>query len=268
MTIDYHYRRTTFLDAFRQKRHVMAAVIFRDMRTRFFNHGLGFLVVSLWPLSHMVIILLIYQLAGRTAPFGDDIRVFFATGLIPTLAFMYVSRFMSLSLILNRPMLAFPAVTVVDIMFGRALLEIVAAFITLVFFFLILFALGDNPVPYNIEQAVYAYLATLLLSVGVGTLAGVIVMFFQFFATLYALLMMLVYLGSGLLFVAPALPAPLPYLLSWNPVLQCVEWMRVAYYPTYSDKILDKSYVIGYGFTALFLGLLLERLLRWKILEG
>ena len=156
MTIDSHFRRVTFLDALRQKRDVMAAVIFRDMRTRFFNHGLGFLIVSLWPLSHMVIILLIYQLAGRTAPFGDDIRVFFATGLIPTLAFMYVSRFMSLSLILNRPMLAFPAVTVVDIMFGRALLEIVAAFITLVFFFLILLALGDNPVPHNIEQAVYA----------------------------------------------------------------------------------------------------------------
>lgn len=268
MTIDYHFRRITFLDALRQKRNVMAAVIFRDMRTRFFNHGLGFLVVSLWPLSHMVIIIFIYQLAGRTSPFGEDIRVFFATGLIPTLAFNYISRFMSLSLILNRPMLAFPAVTVVDIMFGRALLEIVAAFITLAFFFLIMLGLGDNPMPYNIEEALYAYLATLLLSVGVGTLAGVIVMFFQFFATLYALLLILVYMGSGILFVAAALPAPLQYLLSWNPVLQCVEWMRVAYYPTYSDKLLDKTYVIAYGIIALFLGLLLERLLRWKILEG
>ena len=122
--------------------------------------------------------------------------------------------------------------------------------------------------PYNIEEALYAYLATLLLSVGVGTLAGVIVMFFQFFATLYALLLILVYMGSGILFVAAALPAPLQYLLSWNPVLQCVEWMRVAYYPTYSDKLLDKTYVIAYGIIALFLGLLLERLLRWKILEG
>ena len=159
----------------------MKAVMLRDMRTRFFNHGLGFLVVSLWPLAHMLILLLIYTIAGRQTPFGNSLNVFFATGLIPTLAFMYISRFMSLSLILNRPMLLFPAVTVVDIMTARAFLEIIAAFITVVFMFLILWAMGDDPIPFSKEQAVYAFLATMLLSVGIGSLAGVIVMFFPFF---------------------------------------------------------------------------------------
>ncbi|PZR50261.1 MAG: capsular biosynthesis protein, partial [Stutzerimonas stutzeri] len=83
-------QRQPILDALREKRNVMTAVMLRDMRTRFFNHGLGFLVVSLWPLAHMVILLLIYTLMGRTAPFGDSLPVFFATGLIPTLTFMYV----------------------------------------------------------------------------------------------------------------------------------------------------------------------------------
>ncbi|WP_321379523.1 capsular biosynthesis protein [Rhizobium sp.] len=261
-------RSISFIDALRKKRNVMTAVILRDMRTRFFNHGLGFLIVALWPLAHMIMLLMIYTLSGRPAPFGDNIRIFFATGLIPSLAFMYISRFMSLSLILNRPMMAFPSVTVVDIMFARAFLEITAAFMTLVFFLIILFALGDDPVPYDIEQAVYAYLATLLLAVGVGTLAGVLVMFFHFFVTIYALAMILVYILSGVLFLASSMPAPIAYALSWNPVLQCVEWMRTAYYPTYSDKLLDKTYVIGYGLTALCLGLLLERVLRWKMLEG
>lgn len=268
MTEVLEARTISFLDALRQKRNVMKAVILRDMRTRYFNHGLGFLIVALWPLAHMVVLLAIYSFSGRPAPFGDSTQVFFATGLIPSLAFMYVSRFMSLSLILNRPMMAFPSVTVVDIMFARAILEIMAAFLTLVFLLAILFALGENPIPYDVEQAVYAYLATLLLAVGVGTLAGVIVMFFHFFVTIYALAMILIYILSGVLFVASTFPAPIAYALSWNPVLQCVEWMRTAYYPTYSDKLLDKTYVIGYGLTALFLGLLLERVLRWKMLEG
>ena len=246
----------------------MTAVILRDMRTRFFNHGLGFLIVSLWPLAHMVILLMIYSMTGRRTPFGDSLYVFFATGLIPTLAFMYVSRFMSLSLIINRPMLSFPAVTVVDVMLARAFLEVVAAFVTLVFLIIIIYAIGDNPFPWDLSEAVKAYLAALLLAVGVGVLAGVIVMFSPFFATIYALMMILVYIGSGTLFVISSLPDVISTPLSYNPVVHAVEWMRVAYYPTYSTKILDKEYLIGFGMTTLFLGLLLERVLRGKMLEG
>ena len=238
------------------------------MRTRFFNHGLGFLIVSLWPLAHMVILLMIYSMTGRRTPFVDSLYVFFATGLIPTLAFMYVSRFMSLSLIINRPMLSFPAVTVVDVMLARAFLEVVAAFVTLVFLIIIIYAIGDNPFPWDLSEAVKAYLAALLLAVGVGVLAGVIVMFSPFFATIYALMMILVYIGSGTLFVISSLPDVISTPLSYNPVVHAVEWMRVAYYPTYSTKILDKEYLIGFGMTSLFLGLLLERVLRGKMLEG
>jgi hypothetical protein len=47
--------------------------------------------------AHMLILITIYTVANRTTPFGESMRVFFLTGLIPTLTFMYVSRFMSLS---------------------------------------------------------------------------------------------------------------------------------------------------------------------------
>ncbi|MGE6743751.1 ABC transporter permease [Allorhizobium pseudoryzae] len=260
--------RVNFVDALRLKRNVMKAVILRDMRTRFFNHGLGFLIVSLWPLGHMMIILMIFSVTGRRTPFGDSLVVFFATGLIPTLAFMYVSRFMSLSLLLNRPMLAFPVVTVVDVMIARAFLEIIAAFVTLIFVLIIIDAVGDDPFPVDFSEAIEAYISTLLLSIGVGFLAGGICMFFPFFSTIYALTMMLVYVSSGTLFVISSLPDAISTALSYNPVVHAVEWMRVAYYPTYSTKILDKQYLIGFGLTSLFLGLLMERLFRGKMLEG
>lgn len=256
------------LDALREKRNVMTAVMLRDMRTRFFNHGLGFLIVSLWPLAHMLILIGIYTLFGRTAPFGDSMPVFFITGLIPTLTFMYVSRFMCLSLILNRPMLAFPVVKVLDIMAARAFLEVLAAFLTLFFVFIILLLSGDNPFPRDPFQAFYAYLSLLLLAIGVGSIASVITMFFSFFATLYGLSMILIYILSGTLFVVSALPESLVYPLSFNPVLHAVEWMRIAYYEGYSDRVLDKEYLIGFGATALCLGLLMERMFRRVMLEG
>lgn len=254
--------------ALREKRNVMSAVILRDVRSRFFNHGLGFLLVALWPLAHMLILLAVYTLVDRRAPYGDSLNVFFATGLIPTLAFMYVSRYMSLSLLANRQMLAFPVVTVIDIMVARAFLEITAAVLTLVFLFIILLFLGDTPFPADPFQAVYAYLACLLLALGFGSIAGVIVMFMPVFATIYILMTILIYVLSGTLFVASSLPEQIAYVLSWNPVFQTVEWMRSAYYLGYSTQYLDKAYTLNFGMTALCLGLLLERVFRRRMLDA
>ncbi|WP_245484981.1 ABC transporter permease [Ciceribacter ferrooxidans] len=254
--------------ALKQKGHVMQAVILRDVRTRFFNHGLGFLLVPLWPLAHMFILLMIYTFMGRKAPFGDSLRLFFATGLLPCLTFMYVSRFMALSIVINRPMLAIPAVKVLDILFARAFLEVIAAFLMVFLTFLILLSLGDNPFPNDWEQATLAFLSTILLAIGVGVLVGVITSMFTFFATVYALTLIVVYISSGTLFVVSALPAQAAYALSWNPALQAVEWMRSAFFPTYNSPVLDKYYLLSFGLGALFLGLVLERSVRRIVLEG
>lgn len=259
---------SSFKSAMKQKFDVMYAVVLRDMRTRFFDHGLGFLVVIVWPLCHILGLLIIYHGLGRTAPFGDSLNVFFGTGLVPTMLFIYVSRFMSLSLVLNRPLLNFPVVQVLDVMMARAYLETLGALSMLATFITILVLLGDDPWPVHLDQAVYAYLSALLLSLGFGVLAGVITMFLPFFATIYALMMIFVYVSSGTLFVGPSLPEPIANALSYNPVFQSVEWMRVAYFETYSDRLLDRTYLISWGLGTLFAGLLLERIIRMRMLES
>ncbi|MBB6486717.1 ABC transporter permease [Rhizobium lusitanum] len=247
--------------------HVMHAVFLRDMRSRFFNHGIGFLVVSLWPLVHMLVLLLVNTAMGRRAPYGDDMLLFLTTGLIPTLAFMYVSRFMAMSLLMNRPMMAFPVVHAVDILLARAFLEIIAAAITLFLALCILIMLGSNVIPNDLSDAVFAYLATILFAIGMGILAGVLAMCFEIFITIYFILMILVYISSGSLFVLSSLPEFVARPLSWLPVVQSVEWMRVAYYPTYSSEYLDRSYFVLVGLCSLALGLALERIVRQRLME-
>jgi capsular polysaccharide transport system permease protein len=241
---------STFASAVWQKKNVMTAVMLRDMRSRFFNHGLGFLVQSLWPLTHMVVLLILYGLAGRETPFGSSLNIFFATGLVPTLTFMYVSRFMSLSILINRSMMSFAWV------------------ITLSLIILFLLFVGDDPMPANLSEAVLCYLTTILLAVGVGTLAGVIVMFFEMFVTVYALLCIVFYISSGTLFVANQFPDSISIPLSYNPIVQCVEWMRTAYFENYSDRLVSKEYVVMFGIVCLLIGLLLERTFRMRIKDG
>jgi len=268
MPLAQHYRMHPIRMALSQKYHVMKAVVLRDLRTRFFDHGLGFLIVPLWPLVHMLVLLALYHASGRTAPYGESLNVFFATGLVPTLLFMYVSRFMAYSVAMNRPMMNFPIVTVLDIVFARAYLEIIGAFLTLALIFTVLTLAGDSPWPFDLTEAVSAYLATALLALGVGVIMGVAAAAAPVALTAYMLFLLIVYVASGTLFVASSFPEKVGYALSWNPLLQCVEWMRVAYYPTYSDRLLDRGYVIAWGLGTTFTGLVLERSLRMRLMEG
>lgn len=254
--------------ALQEKRNVMVAVMLRDMRSRFFNHGLGFLLVPLWPLVHMLILLTLYSMTGRQTPYGESLPLFFATGLLPTLTFMYVSRGMAMSVISNQNMLSFPVVTILDIMTARAFLEIIGAFLTLVLLTLVLLFLGDDPFPSDIFEATYGYLSVLMLAIGAGYLVGIASIVMKFFVTIWALFLIVLYLLSGVMFVPSRLPDEATYYLSFNPVFQAVEWVRSAYYPGYASRHLDKPYVLLYGITCLFLGLLVERLLRRPILEG
>jgi len=262
-----HLPPPSFISALLRKWAVMRAVMLRDMRSRFFDHGLGFLIVVLWPLAHLIILLAIYKAVGRTTPYGDSLDIFFATGLIPTLSFMYVSRFMALSLVLNRAMLAFPVVQPSDILFGRALLEILAICLMTFLTLLLLVAFGENPAPFDLVAATSAFAVVILLAIGTGIWVGVIAAIFPFAATLYALFMIVIYISSGTLFVVSALPVQLSYALSWNPVLQGVEWMRTAYFLGYPDQVLDIPYLLGFALGSIFFGLLIERLLRPWLLE-
>lgn len=252
----------SFQTALIRKANVMRAVMLRDMRTRFFDHGLGFLVVVFFPLGHMMVLLGIYSALGRAAPYGDSLLLFFGTGLVPTLSFIYTSRMMVISLIANKPMLAFPAVKVTDVIFGRAVLEIMAACLMTLFVIIIFGFLGEPVLPISTIDAVSAVAAVLLLAVGIGFLVSLIAAILPAAAVGYTLTSILLYLLSGTIFVPSSLPEPVIALLAWNPVLHSVEWLRTAYYLDYPQQVLDRTYLLMWGFGSLFGALVLERFSR------
>jgi capsular polysaccharide transport system permease protein len=83
----------------------------------------------------------------------------------------------------------------------------------------------------------------------------------------YHLTVVILWITSGVYFVPHALPEPLRYIISFNPVVHGVEWMRSAYYEGYGTSFIDKPYIIGYGAFWLCAGLLLERAVRGRLLQ-
>lgn len=254
--------------ALQQKINVMHAVVLRDIRSRFFNHGLGFLMVPLFPVAHMGILLIVYSLVGKRSAFGDDLLLFFATGLMPALTFMYVSRFMSISLLANKSMMAFPVVRLLDIVLARAFLELMGIILAVFVVYVLLLSFGSDPLPRLPSDALLAMFFIAIFAIGMGIIASVISAISPFFAVIYGMSMVIYYLTSGAPIYLHVFPEQLVEACSWNPVFHAVEWVRSAYYLGYPSQSLDKIYLIGCALGSLAIGLLMERLLRPQMLAG
>ncbi len=57
-------------------------------------------------------------------------------------------------------------------------------------------------------------------------------------------------------------------LLYWHPSIHASEWLRNAYFSSYNSMILDVKYLLALSTASVFAGLVLERLLRGRMLVG
>jgi capsular polysaccharide transport system permease protein len=248
--------------SFTQQWRVMYALILRNIRTRFFGHGLGYLIAVAWPIVHSVVVISVFVISGRVAPFGESAILFVATGAIPFMIFSYLSRFMMLSTLSARPLLAFPEVKVLDILLSSALLEILTSLLVVIIMVIIAMIIDVDFWPREPLDAFFAICVSVLMGFGFGLFNGVIALAFPMWATIYVLFIIVFWVSSGVLFVTSTLPEPLRLAASYHPTLLIVEWMRSAYYDGYGNQILDRGYVLKFALVMVFGGFLLERGMR------
>src|ERR1700752_3206088 len=116
-----------FADVTKAQGRLLLALMLRDIKTRFGGTEWGFLLAIAWPLSHIGALILLNGALGRTAPYGDSAALWYATGGVPFMCFSYMSRFIMMGIALNKPICSFPAVKVTDILFARAIVEVLSA---------------------------------------------------------------------------------------------------------------------------------------------
>ncbi|WP_157775290.1 ABC transporter permease [Hartmannibacter diazotrophicus] len=254
--------------AFVRYRQALVALILRDIKTRFFGSAWGYLLAVAWPLTHIAALMTIHTLAGRLPPYGDSGALWFATGIVPFMAFAYMSRMIMFGPVLNRPLLIFPTVKIMDILLARAIVETLSAGIVVIILAIYFTAAGVDFMPYDVPQAFFALGTAMLLGLGFGVINSVIAQAVPMWVTGYSLSIIIYWIASGVFFIPDNLPELARYILSFNPILQAVTWMRSAYYEGYGSLTLDKSYAVGVGVATLFFGLMLERFARGRLLQG
>lgn len=258
----------SYVSALKDYRRALVALILRDVKTRFFGSAWGYLISLGWPLTHIAILLAIYSATGRLPPYGTSAAVWFSTGIVPFMAFSYMSRFMMLGLIYNRPLLIFPLIKLTDILFARAIVEVLSAGAIVLILMTAFLVAGIDFMPYDLVAAFRALGLAMLLGLGFGCINSIIAQAAPMWSTGYALVIIILWMASGVVFIPDNLPEPIRDFLSYNPVLQAVTAMRAAYYEGYGSITLDESYLFWTAMVSLFMGLGTERLVRGRLLQG
>ena len=89
----------------KRQARVVSALILRETRTRFGRHRLGYLWALVEPVALIAMLLVVFQLAGRSSPAGLDAVGFLTTGLIPYLLFIRTASRGAPAINANRAML-------------------------------------------------------------------------------------------------------------------------------------------------------------------
>lgn len=251
---------------FKIQMRVIRALILRDMRTRFGRSFFGWVIMVLWPLTHLLFIMAGYVFVHRVAPIGADVTVFAGTGILPYILCLYPARMIMLCLVQNQPLLLFPIVSAIDIVIARTILEIVNAFWVVCIFCLILYIAGVPFLPHDYTSAIFAVLATIYLGFSIGFFSALMLKVARLWMVVQIGALIAAYILSGAFLPVNLAPAWAQDLLWFNPLLHCVEWLRSAYYDSFGESLLSRTYLIGYSTVTLASALVLERGLRGFLL--
>lgn len=253
------------LAAIGSQAEILGALVLRETHVRFGRTRLGYLWALVEPLGHAAALALVYYTLGRRSPVGGSMALFFLTGLMPFFLWYKVSHRLVSAFTSDRPLLGVPAVTHLDILLARALLEGGAWVVVAAILFALLVALGFADPPTDLEGLCGAIGATYLLGIGIGAINATVTALLRSWQNVFQIATRPLYLASGVFYVVDQLPDAARQILVWNPLVHAIEWVRASFYPAYTTMTLDKGYLVSWAVYTFAIGLAVERLGRRKV---
>jgi capsular polysaccharide transport system permease protein len=249
----------------RQQINVINALIVRDVTSRF-GSSVAFVLAIAWPLAHIWILVGLNSIGNRAVPFGESSVLWYAVGMVPFIIFSYTSRMIVIGMVMNKPLLSFPRIKITDILISRSIIEALVSAIVVMVLIVILTIMKVDYWPWRPAEAFLAICCAFMMGVGYGTINGLLAMAFHQWATVYNLFIIVLWISSGVLFLPNIMPEEIRKLLYFHPTIHPLELLRGSVYDGYSSLILDVKFMIFGSVLCLVSGLLLERIVRGRLL--
>lgn len=244
---------------------VVHALILRETRTRFGAHQLGYLWALLGPISTIATFGVMMFVLGKTAPLGDDIVTFLATGFLPFMFFRSVTSSGAVAIGANKALLFYPQVHPLDLILARAGLETATLGVVFVSILGTTALWKQTLVVDNLLNVLMGLLLAGGLGAGLGLVLCAASVFSKVIEKVANLVLRPIFWVSGVFFTANDLPPAARELILYNPVLHCTEMVRDGWYTSYSARYINIMYPLCWCIGLVFVGLTLERVARRRV---
>lgn len=250
--------------ALRVQGRVLYALILREALGKYGKSKIGYLWALLEPVLQALVLISIFTAFGRQSPVGGDLSVFFVTGIIPWMIYNNLANRISGALGANQALMAYPHVTPMDVLLGRALLEAITMLVVFVVLVISLQLMGKAMAIYDLFNVLVGLLLLILFGVGVGLINSAIRIYFDSWDKVFSALNRPLYFVSGIFFTAASLPHEVREWLQWNPIFQYVEWIRAGFFSSYQNTYIWSGFAVTAAFSVLALGLAMIQMSKHK----
>lgn len=240
-----------------QHLRVTAALVVREMSTRYGSKPGGYLWAIFDPVAHVAMMTIIFQAFARMPALGLSFPLFFASGYLPFTFYQRMSSFMAGTMKANKALLSYPVVSPFDAIASRFILQLMTDALVAILILLLIVEFGGVSQPMDYAGMVEAAAAAAVLGLGIGTVNIVMFARSALYEQVFGIINRPLFMISGVFFLPQNLPEPFRDVILYNPLVHIIMWFRSSIYPEYRADGLDKGYVVEIALVCFALGLAL-----------
>lgn len=239
---------------------VWQAIFLREALDRLFDMRGAWFWLLVEPVLHIGFIAFIFSAIRVRTVASSDIFVWITVGMLAFFLFRRTAIQVMYAADCNRPLFAYRQVKPFDAAIVRAALEAFLMILVAIVILALSALLGHDVLPADPLMVVWVALGLWLCGVGYGLVASVLMALVPETEHILKLLMMPLYLVSGVVWPMVSIPQPYRDVLMLNPVAHGLELLRQGF-ATYYHAVPDSSaaYLYIWVVGSLLLGMLLYR---------
>jgi len=237
----------------------IAALVLREMSTRFGRTPGGYIWAVLQPLASILLLALAFSFIALNPALGTSFVLFKATGMLVFQMFRAPSRTVGVSINYSRALLAYPGVTWADAVIARFLLNsMVMIVVSMIILTGVVLVEGLNLI-LNWPMIIGSMVMTSALAFGFGVFNAFMSERFEVYDNLWNIVTAPLMIASGVLFLFDDLPQFAQEILWYNPLIHTVGMMRAGFYSVYQPQYVSLLYVLICALVPMVMGLVLMR---------
>ncbi|WP_377387181.1 ABC transporter permease [Rhodobacter lacus] len=231
----------------------------REMSSTYGRSMLGYLWAVLEPVAGIMLLTFIFSFAFRSPPLGTNFPLFYASGMLPFLAYMDIGQKSAMAVRFSKSLLFYPGVTFIDAIAARFFVNVLTQIMVAVCIFSLIIILFDVHTILDLPAIILSFAMAFALGLGVGTLNCYLLATYPLWERIWAVLNRPLFIISCIFFLYESIPNPYRGYLWWNPLVHIIGEARKGFYATYDGAFISPLYVFSVSGICFALGLLLLR---------